>query len=111
MLELDKSGNWWLDGEIIEPWEITEKWTEMINVCEDMADKGEIQTELLKRCIEVVDELEFGANHMMAAIQRFSERLDCPNYLIHTVLVYEKKNKARALLPDLRKAVGDEGKP
>lgn len=39
MLELDRHGNWWLDGSIIEFWEITEKWTEMVNACEVLADK------------------------------------------------------------------------
>lgn len=42
MLELDKSGKfWWLDGSVIEPWEITEKWTELVNAVESANDMVE----------------------------------------------------------------------
>jgi hypothetical protein len=106
MLELDKRGNWWLEGSIIEPWEITEKWTHMVNVCEVMADTIErvnatnqdfdtqlaAQADLLKRCLEVV------SNYTNVYLQRSDMSL-----------LYTCK-KAQALLPDLRKAVGEEVK-
>ena len=41
MLEIDKSGNWWLDGSIIEPWEITERWTVLVNAMVSMGDRQE----------------------------------------------------------------------
>ena len=46
MLELDKFGKFWrLDGTIIEPWEITKKWAEIVNAAEAMA--GKLKTEQL----------------------------------------------------------------
>ncbi len=57
MLELDKSGKfWWLDGSVIEPWEITERWEELVNSAERIDDRLEVvETELATKTAEIAE--------------------------------------------------------
>jgi hypothetical protein len=54
MLEKDKHGNWWLEDITIEPWEITERWTKLVNYIEALADKNQALKSLVWEVIPIL---------------------------------------------------------